>query len=98
MQGTIPVELKSFEILEARIGKAVELVKKLREENEQLREQVSAFESAASDAAARSRELDAVRMTSQKLERELGALREEKATVVSRVDAMLKDLDRLSLD
>lgn len=98
MQGTIPMELKSFEILEARINRAVDLVKKLREENALLRDKISALESVASDAAVRGKELDAARLTSQQLQRELDAMREEKQAVVSRVDAMLKDLERLSLD
>lgn len=98
MQGTLPVEMKSFEILESRINRAVELVKKLREENAGLRDKVSALESVASDASIRSKELDAVRLTSQQLQRELDGMREEKQAVVSRVDAMLKDLEHLSLD
>jgi FtsZ-binding cell division protein ZapB len=93
MQVTLPVEMKSFEILEARINKAVDLVKKLREENSILREKIGAL-----DAAIRGKELDAARLTGQQLQRELDSLREEKQVVVSRVDAMLKDLERLSLD
>lgn len=112
MQGTVPVELKSFEILEARINKAVELVKRLRADNDALRsenkslgddaralrDRVASLESTAADAAVRGKELDAARLTSQQLERELAELREEKRTVVTRVDAMLADLERLSLD
>lgn len=98
MQGTIPMELKSFEILEARINRAVDLVKKLREENLLLREKISALESVASDAAVRGKELDAARLTSQQLQREIDSMRDEKQAVVSRVDAMLKDLERLNLD
>ena len=98
MQGTIPVEMKSFEILEARINKAVDLVKKLREENSTLRDKIASLESVATDAAIRGKELDAARLTGQQLQRELDSLREEKQAVVSRVDAMLKDLERLSLD
>lgn len=98
MQGTLPVEMKSFEILESRINRAVDLVKKLREENALLRDKISSLESLASDAAIRSKELDAARLTSQQLQRELDSLREEKQAVVSRVDSMLKDLERLSLD
>jgi FtsZ-binding cell division protein ZapB len=97
MQGTV-VEMKSFEILEARINKAVDLVRKLREENSILREKVESLEAVAGDAAIRSKELDAARLTGQQLQRELDSLREEKMNVVSRVDAMLKDLERLSLD
>ena len=97
MQGTV-VEMKSFEILEARINKAVELVRKLREENSGLRDKVDALEAVAGDAAIRSTELDASRLTGQQLQRELDSMREEKQAVVSRVDAMLKDLERLSLD
>jgi len=97
MQGTV-VEMKSFEILEARINKAVDLVRKLREENSGLREKVDALEAVAGDAALRSKELDASRLTGQQLQREIDSMREEKQAVVSRVDAMLKDLERLSLD
>jgi FtsZ-binding cell division protein ZapB len=98
MQGTLPAEMKSFEVLESRIHQAVDLVRKLREENSILREKMSALEGSAADAAIRSKELDAARLTSQQLQRELDSLREEKQSVVSRVDSMLKDLERLSLD
>ena len=98
MQATTPVEMKSLEVLESRVQKAVDLVRKLRDDNDALRAQIAAIESSAAESAARSKELDAIRLTSQQMEREIKSLKDERHAVVSRVDALLKDLDALPLD
>jgi FtsZ-binding cell division protein ZapB len=92
------VELRSLELLEQKIQRAVEAITRLKDENASLRTQIASFQATAADAAARSRELDTARTTTQQLERELEQLRDEKASVIARVDGLLKDLDKLQLD
>jgi len=97
MQAT-QVELKSLEVLESRIQRAVDVMKKLRDENESLRGQIASFQATAADSAARVKELDSMRLSGQKLERELKSLQDERKAVVARVDSLLESLDALHLD
>ena len=97
MQAT-QVEIKSLELLEARIQRAVDLVKKLRDENDALRSQLASFQATASESAARVKEMDAMRVNGAKLEKELKALQQERAAVVARVDSLLESLEALPLD
>ena len=98
MQAQLPVDLKAFEALENKIQKAVELVVRLKEENATLRSQVDALQGSAAESAVRAKELDGMRITSQQLERELMALKDERIQVLSKVDGLLTNLERLSLD
>ena len=92
------VELRSLELLEQKIQRAVEAITRLKDENASLRTQIASFQATAADAAARTKELDTVRTNAEKLERELATLRDEKSAVIARVDGLLKDLDKLQLD
>ena len=99
MQGVqTKVEMKSLEVLEQKIQRAVELVGRLRDENAALTQQLEILQASAVDGAARNRELDAMRITSQQLEKDLRQLQEERSVVLTRVDGLLQDLDRLQLD
>ena len=98
MQAQLPVDLKTFEALESKIQKTVELVTRLKDENSSLKSQLESLQNAAAEGAVRSRELDGMRVTSQQLEKELMSLRDERQQVLSKVDGLLSSLDKLSLD
>ena len=98
MQAQLPVDLKTFEALESKIQKTVELVTRLKGENSSLKAQVESLQNAAADGAIRSKELDGMRLTSQQLERELMSLKDERQQVLSKVDGLLSSLDGLALD
>ena len=98
VDATSKVDLKPFEVLESRIQRTIELVGRLKEENSTLKSQLSSFQGAAAEAAARSKELDAVRLSSQQLEREMKELQEERRAVAARVGDLLENLERLPLD
>ena len=97
MQAQLPVDLRSFEALETKIQKTVELVSRLRDENSSLRSQVDALQDAAADSSLRAKELDGMRLTSQQLERELLQLKDERQHVLSKVDGLLASFDNLDL-
>jgi FtsZ-binding cell division protein ZapB len=97
MQAQLPVDLRSFEALETKIQKTVELVSRLRDENASLRSQVDALQNAAADSSLRAKELDGMRLTSQQLERELLQLKDERQHVLSKVDGLLASFDNLEL-
>ena len=98
MQAQLPVDLKTFEALESKIQKTVELVTRLKDENSSLKSQLESLQSAAAEGAVRSKELDGMRLTSQQLERELMSLKDERQQVLSKVDGLLSSLDGLALD
>ena len=98
MQAQLPVDLKTFEALESKIQKTVELVTRLKDENSSLKSQLESLQNAAAEGAIRSKELDGMRLTSQQLERELMSLKDERQQVLSKVDGLLSSLDGLALD
>ena len=98
MQVQLPVDLRSFEVLEAKIQKTVELVSRLKEENATLRSQLETLQDTAAESSLRAKELDGMRVTSQQLERELLQLRDERQHVLSKVDGLLTSFEKLSLD
>ena len=92
------VDLKSFEVLEQKIQRTVELVSRLKDENGSLRSQLASFQATAAENAARSRELDTVKLSAQQLEKDLRELQDERKSVLTRVDGLLANLERLQLD
>ena len=98
MQAALPVDLKAFEVLEGKIQKMIEMVTRLKHENEALRAQVESLQDAAAQGSVRSKELDGMRLTSQQLERELMALKDERQQVLAKVDVLLGSLEKLTLE
>lgn len=98
MQAQLPVDLKTFEALESKIQKTVELVTRLKDENSSLKSQLESLQNAAAEGAVRARELDGMRVTSQQLEKELMSLKDERQQVLSKVDGLLSSLDKLTLE
>ena len=92
------LDFTAFETLEAKVRKAIELVKVLKSENESLRKKLDES-NAALDKDVSSRE-DIEKYKSAELEtrRELEKLKEEKETVRARVEAILDDFEELDLD
>lgn len=98
MQAQLPVDLKTFEALESKIQKTVELVTRLKAENSSLKSELELLQNSAEEGAVRAKELDGMRLTSQQLERELLSLKDERQQVLSKVDGLLSSLDGLALD
>ena len=98
MQAQLPVDLKTFEALESKIQKTVELVTRLKAENSSLKSELALLQNSAEEGAVRAKEFDGIRLTSQQLERELLSLKDERQQVLSKVDGLLSSLDGLALD
>ena len=92
------VDLKSFESLEKKIQKTVDLVTKLKDENRSLKAKVEELQESATSTAAKARDFESMRITHEELEKQLKELKDERRTVLERVDGLLEDLDRLQLE
>ena len=92
------VGLKSFEALEEKIQRAVDLVTRLKNENASLRAKMSNLELSTAEGNLRTKQFESMKVTTEQLERELKSLQDERQTVLSRIDTMLADLDKLHLD
>ena len=94
----VQVDLKSLDVLEKKIQRTVDLVTRLRDENRTLKAKVDDLESKASQHAGSSRELDAMKLKEDQLQKELKGLQDERRKVLARVDGLLENLERMTLD
>ena len=92
------VDLKSLETLEKKIQRTVDLVTRLQDENRSLKSKLDELEELATSSSSRKREVDELKLSQQQLAKELRQLQDERRTVMTRVDGLLENLERLSLD
>jgi chromosome segregation ATPase len=91
--GQLFEDTDSLDGLEERILKVVDLIQQLREENQSLRDQLTASEAEARKAKA---ELDNFQSSSSSAEKELELLRSERKQVKNRIEKLLGQMDRLA--
>jgi chromosome segregation ATPase len=91
--GQLFEDTDSLDGLEERILKVVDLIHQLREENQSLRDQLTASEAEARKAKA---ELDNFQTSSSSAEKELELLRSERKQVKNRIEKLLGQMDRLA--
>jgi chromosome segregation ATPase len=91
--GQLFEDTDSLDGLEERILKVVDLIHQLREENQSLRDQLTASEAEARKAKA---ELDNFQSSSSSAEKELELLRSERKQVKNRIEKLLGQMDRLA--
>ena len=92
------IELKSFEVLEQKIQRTVEMVGRLKDENAMLKGRLLDLETAAADSTVKGRQLETMKLSQEQLEREVKTLQDERRSVLARVDGLLEDLSKLQLD
>ena len=92
------LDLKSLDVLEEKIQRAVRFANRVGDENAELQQRLRALESKAENTQDRSREVETLRLTQGQLEKELKTLQSERDTVIKRVDGILENLDTLPFD
>lgn len=92
--------IDSLASLELRIGRAVDLLASLRDENESLREQLAAAQTEREEAVLRyntvREELATAQLQIKRHDQELDDLRSERKQVKSRIEKLLGQMDLLS--
>lgn len=92
--------IDSLASLELRIGRAVDLLASLRDENESLREQLAAAHTEREEAVLRyntvREELATAQLQIKRHDQELDDLRSERKQVKSRIEKLLGQMDLLS--
>lgn len=92
------LDLKSLESLEDKIKRAMTLIQRLRDENQELQQKLDTLESQVKDSENKGREYETMKVSAEQLEKELKTLQEEREHVLTRVDGLLEDLAQLDLD
>ena len=88
-----------FDSLEEANRALAETNERLRSEKSDLEMQLATLKSSLDEGSHEARkELESMKLSQQTLTAELSSLKEERELVLSRVDGLLADLDRIALD
>ncbi|MEM7244301.1 MAG: hypothetical protein AAF533_03100 [Acidobacteriota bacterium] len=105
-------DLKSLEVLDQKIKRAVDLVTRLKSENDELSEEVASWKGKVRDTAEQGAELEQFRVDHarlsddhaalsedhQSLSRKMSEMQSERKDLLDRVDGLISKLDTLPLD